>query len=65
MKKHIHTITIMAILAGIYHSGCTDAAPQGATSTTTQTTQFDGAQGNCTNGGVKIEVLLNGVVDGT
>ena len=28
-----------------------------------QTTQFDGAQGKCTNGGVKIEVLIDGKVD--
>ena len=28
-----------------------------------RTTQFDDVQGNCTNGGVKIEVLVDGEVD--
>ena len=65
MKKHIYTVTIMAVLAGIYHFGCTSAAKEHDTTTTMQSTKFDGAQGDCTNGGVKIEVLLNGVVDGT
>jgi uncharacterized protein YgiM (DUF1202 family) len=65
MKKHIYTVTIMAVLAGIYHFGCTSAAKEHDTTTTMQSTKFDGAQGDCTNGGIKIEVLLNGVVDGT
>ena len=65
MKKHIYAVTIMAILAGIYHFGCTSAAKEHDTTTTMQSTKFDGAQGDCTNGGVKIEVLVDGVVDET
>ena len=39
--------------------GCDD----NSSSTTVRTTEFDGAQGKCTNGGVKIEVLVDETVD--
>ena len=63
MKKHtIHTLSIITLSCILFHTGCNEDKKDTST-TTMRTTQFDGAQGNCTNGGVKIEVLVDGAVD--
>ena len=43
-------------------NGAQGAQGQGGTNTSIQTTAFEGEQGNCTNGGIKIEALIDGVV---
>ena len=61
MKKQITTAIAIAILAGVWNTGCNE--DNNTSATTMRTSQFAGAQGSCTNGGVKIEVLVDGVVD--
>ena len=68
MKKQITIALFIAILIGVYQTGCADGQGEqegSGTKTTIQTTKFEDAQGDCTNGGVKIEVLVDGTVDGT
>ncbi len=62
MKKNITVALFIAVLAGMYHTGCEENKNDTST-TTMRTTLFEGAQGNCTNGGVKVEVLVDGTVD--
>ena len=63
MEKHITAAIAIAILASLY-TGCATGISDGQSSTI-RTSQFDGAQGSCTNGGVKIEVLVDGELDDT
>ena len=62
MKKHITIATFIAAMAVLY-SGCNEDKNNTSPVTTMRTTVFDGAQSNCMNGGVKIEVLVDGTVD--
>ena len=64
MKKHITYAIAIAILAGVWSTGC-DEDESDTTNSNVRTTSFDGAEGGCTNGGIKIEVLVDGVVDET
>ena len=52
MKKHITYAIAIAILAGVWSTGCDKDSNN--TSTTMRTSQFAGVQGTCTNGGVKV-----------
>ena len=64
MKKHITAAIVIAVLADVWNTGCNeDKNNDTSTTTTMRTTSFEGALGSCTNGGVKIEVLVDGVVD--
>ena len=60
MKKYITIAIFMTILASI-NMGCHE--DNNGSSTTMRTTAFEGAQGNCTNGGVKLEIVVDGVTD--
>ena len=62
MKKYITAVISIAIIACM-NTGCHEDKNNTSPITTMQTTQFDGVQGNCSNGGVKIEVLVDGTVD--
>ena len=64
MKKHITVAVLIAVLAGVWNTGCNeDKKNDTSTTTTMRTTSFEGALGSCVNGGVKIEVLVDGTVD--
>ena len=63
MKKNIKIALFIAVLAGVYHTGCDENKNESSPITTMRTTAFDDAQGNCTNGGIKVEVLVDGSVD--
>ena len=65
MKKHITIALFTAVLASVYHAGCTENKNDTSSITTMRATPFDGVQGGCMNGGVKIEVLADGSVDDT
>ncbi len=63
MKKcnQIIALSVLTLLGTLYNTGCSE--DNNKPTTTINSTMFDGSQGNCTNGGVKIEVLVNGNVD--
>lgn len=61
MKKSIPIAIFMAVLIGAWQTSCSENQTD-ATTTTIQTSEFNGVQGNCTNGGVKIEVLYDDIV---
>ena len=63
MKKHITVALFIAVLAGVYQTGCNEDKNESSPITTMRTTMFEGVQGSCTNGGVKVEVLVDGTVD--
>ena len=63
MKKHITAAIVFAVLAGVWNTGCDEDNNDANVTVTMRTVSFDGSQGKCTHGGVKIEVLSNGVVD--
>ena len=64
MKKHITIAIFMAAMAVLY-TGCNEDNNNNTSATTMRTSQFAGSQSNCTNGGVKVEVLVDGTVDET
>ena len=60
-KTYSITVALcIAVLASVLNTGCNDDK---SNITTVRTTTFDGVQDKCTNGGVKIEVLVDGSVD--
>ena len=62
MKKYIKIATFIAAIAVLYTS-CNEDKNESSPITTMQTTSFEGVQSTCMNGGVKIEVLVDGTVD--
>ncbi len=71
MKKTILALSVMTLSCMLFNTGCAESKNDSAESkkdsstTTLRTSAFEGVQGNCTNGGVKIEVLVDGTVDDT
>ena len=49
-------------VTSVLSTGCAESKND-STTNTMRTSAFEGAQGNCSNGGAKIEILVNGVVD--
>ncbi|MBQ1265923.1 MAG: hypothetical protein IIY06_04040 [Proteobacteria bacterium] len=68
-KQTILALSVMTLSCMLFNTGCAESKNDSAESkndsstTTLRTTAFEGAQGNCNNGGVKLEVLVDGVVD--
>ena len=68
-KQTILALSVMTLSCMLFNTGCAESKNDSAESkndsstTTLRTTAFEGAQGNCDNGGVKLEVLVDGVVD--
>ena len=54
-------LCMIAVLSCLLYAGCNEDSNN--PTTTMRTTPFEGAQDRCTNGGVKIEVLVDGAVD--
>ncbi len=48
--------------SGVLLNSCANTVDDYSTSISMQTTAFSGAQGSCTNGGVKVDILIDGVV---
>ena len=65
MRKHTVLSLSIIISCILINTGCNEDKNESSQITTMRTTAFDGVQGNCTSGGVKIEVLIDGVVDDT
>ena len=66
MRNYYNIAAILStlILSGLLlNTGCNEDINNTSPTTTLQTTQFDGAQGSCISGGVKFEVLVDGVID--
>ena len=61
-KQTILALSVMTLSCILFNTGCAESKNDSST-TTLRTTAFEGAQGNCNNGGVKLEVLVDGVVD--
>ena len=49
-------------VTNVLSTGCAESKND-STTNTMRTSAFEGAQGNCSNGSAKIEILVNGVVD--
>ena len=60
MRKHMAAAIVIAVLTA-YGTGCNEGNNDNP-STAIRTSQFDGIEGDCTSGGVKIEFLVNGAV---
>ena len=64
MRTHtILTLSVIILSCLLFNTGCNEDNNNPSTTTTIRTSQFAGTQGNCTSGGVKIEVLVDGTVD--
>ena len=53
MKKHFTSAIVIAVLAGVWSTGCDDDNHDTSVIATMRTVSFDGAQDRCTHGGVK------------
>ncbi len=58
--NYLIALSILTLSGTLLNAGCSEDSNN--TSTTIQTS-FDGSEGKCTSGGVKIEYLVDGVVD--